>query len=130
MFDNKYDRINTLASKEADRRSVADLVAAFLAAGGTVKAVDHRQPIEQARLRPEAPGSHRQPQEAHCMTAEFKTTEELQALLRSERDSLKRLQDAESNWRRADRERGLRSIAQVRARIAATEAELKMATGR
>jgi hypothetical protein len=64
------------------------------------------------------------------MTAEFKTTEELQALLRSERDSLKRLQDAESNWRRADRERGLRSIAQVRARIAATEAELKMATGR
>ena len=64
------------------------------------------------------------------MTAEFKTTEELQALLRSERDSLKRLQDAESNWRRADRERSLRSIAQVRARIAATEAELKMATGR
>ena len=64
------------------------------------------------------------------MTAEFKTTKELQALLRSERDSLKRLQDAESNWRRADRERGLRSIAQVRARIAATEAELKMATGR
>ena len=64
------------------------------------------------------------------MTAEFKTTDELQALLRSERDSLKRLQDAESNWRRADRERGLRSIAQVRARIAATEAELKMATGR
>ena len=64
------------------------------------------------------------------MTAEFKTTEELQALLRSERDILKRLQDAESNWRRADRERGLRSIAQVRARIAATEAELKMATGR
>lgn len=64
------------------------------------------------------------------MTAEFKTTEELQALLRSERDSLKRLQDAESNWRRADRERGLRSIAQVRERIATTEAELKMATGR
>ena len=64
------------------------------------------------------------------MSAEFKTTEELQALLRAERDSLKRLQDAESNWRRADRERGLRSIAQVRARIAAAEAELKMATGR
>ena len=41
MHDNKYDRINTLASKEADRRSVADRVAAFLAAGGTVKAVDH-----------------------------------------------------------------------------------------
>lgn len=36
MFDNKYDRINTLASKEADRRSVADRVAAFLAAGGRV----------------------------------------------------------------------------------------------
>lgn len=41
MHDNKYDRINTLASKEADRRSVADRVASFIAAGGTVKAVDH-----------------------------------------------------------------------------------------
>ncbi|MFD3300289.1 hypothetical protein [Aquipseudomonas alcaligenes] len=64
------------------------------------------------------------------MTAEFKTTEELQALLRSERDSLKRLQDAESNWRRADRERGLRTIERVRSSIAALEAELKMAKGR
>lgn len=41
MFDNKYDRINTLASKEADRRSVAASVEAFLAAGGKVQAVDH-----------------------------------------------------------------------------------------
>lgn len=41
MHDNKYDRINTLASKEADRRSVADRVAAFLAAGGRVEPVDH-----------------------------------------------------------------------------------------
>lgn len=64
------------------------------------------------------------------MTAEFKTTEELQALLRSERDSLKRLQDAEPNWRRQDRERGLRNIQALRERIATTEAELKMATGR
>lgn len=36
MHDNKYDRINTLASKEADRRRVADRVAAFIAAGGHV----------------------------------------------------------------------------------------------
>ena len=27
MHDNKYDRINTIASKEAERRSVADRVA-------------------------------------------------------------------------------------------------------
>jgi len=41
MHDNKYDRINTIASKEADRRGVADRVAAFLAAGGKVQPVDH-----------------------------------------------------------------------------------------
>ena len=41
MFDNKYDRINTLASKEADRCSVADRVASFIAAGGRVEPVDH-----------------------------------------------------------------------------------------
>ena len=64
------------------------------------------------------------------MTAEFKTTEELQALLRSERDSLKRLQDAESNWRRADRERGLRNIQALRERIEALVAELRMAKGK
>jgi len=68
-------------------------------------------------------------QEAHCMT-EFKTTEELQALLRAERDSLARLQDAEPTWRREDRPRGLRNIERVRNRIAAIEAELKMAKGR
>lgn len=39
MHENKYDRINTLASKEADRRSVADRMAAFLAAGGHVHQV-------------------------------------------------------------------------------------------
>ena len=64
------------------------------------------------------------------MTAEFKTTDELVADLNSSRDSLRRLQSAEPTWRRTDRERGLRSIAQVRERIATTEAELKMATGR
>ena len=64
------------------------------------------------------------------MTAEFKTTEELQALLRSERDSLKRLQDAESNWRRADRERGLRNIQALREQIEALVAELRMAKGK
>lgn len=132
MNDQKYDRINTLASKEADRRSVADRVASFIAAGGTVKAVDHtaNQSIEQARLRPEADCAHRQPQEAAGMSAEFKTTEELQALLRAERDSLARLQDAEPTWRREDRPRGLRNIERVRNRIAAIEAELKMAKGR
>lgn len=41
MHDNKQGRIHTLASKEADRRSVADSVTAFLAAGGRVQAVDH-----------------------------------------------------------------------------------------
>ena len=64
------------------------------------------------------------------MSAEFKTTEELHALLRAERDSLARLQDAEPTWRRQDRERGLRNIQALRERIATTEAELKMATGR
>ena len=64
------------------------------------------------------------------MSAEFKTTEELQALLRAERDSLARLQDAEPTWRREDRPRGLRNIQALRERIAAIEAELKMAKGR
>ena len=41
MFDNKYDRINTLASKEADRQHVEARMAAFLAAGGRVEPVDH-----------------------------------------------------------------------------------------
>ena len=64
------------------------------------------------------------------MTAEFQTTEELRQALRAERDSLARLQDAEPNWRREDRPRGLRNIERVRNRIAAIEAELKMAKGR
>ena len=59
----------------------------------------------------------------------FKTTEELQALLRAERDSLARLQDAEPTWRREDRPRGLRNIERMRSRIASLEAELKMANG-
>ena len=64
------------------------------------------------------------------MSAEFKTTEELQALLRAERDSLARLQDAEPKWGREDGLRGLRNIQALRERIAAIEAELKMAKGR
>ena len=64
------------------------------------------------------------------MSVPFLTTEELQQALRSERDSLKRLQDAEPNWRREDRPRGLRTIERVRNRIAALEGELKMASGR
>lgn len=64
------------------------------------------------------------------MTAEFKTTEELRALLRSERDSLKRLQDAEPTWRRDDRARGLRNIQALRERIEALVAELCMAKGK
>ena len=64
------------------------------------------------------------------MTAEFKTTDELVADLNSSRDSLRRLQSAEPTWRREDRPRGLRTIERVRNRIAAIEAELKMAKGR
>ena len=64
------------------------------------------------------------------MSETFMTTEDLQQALRSERDSLKRLQDAEPKWRREDRPRGLRTIERVRSRIAALEGELKMANGR
>ena len=64
------------------------------------------------------------------MSVPFLTTEELQQALRSERDSLKRLQDAVPKWRREDGLRGLRNIERVRNRIAAIEAELKMAKGR
>ena len=39
MHDNKYDRINTLASKEADRQHVEARMAAFFAAGGHVHQV-------------------------------------------------------------------------------------------
>lgn len=39
MNDQKYDRINTLASKELDRRSVADSVARFLASGGRIQQI-------------------------------------------------------------------------------------------
>ena len=61
------------------------------------------------------------------MSVPFLTTEELQQALRDDRDSLRRLQDAEPNWRREDRPRGLRNIERVRKRIEAIEAELKMA---
>ena len=39
MNDQKYDRINTLASKELDRRSVADSVDRFLASGGRIQQI-------------------------------------------------------------------------------------------
>lgn len=39
MHDNKYDRINTIASKEADRQHVEARMAAFFAAGGHVHQV-------------------------------------------------------------------------------------------
>lgn len=64
------------------------------------------------------------------MTAEFKTTDELVADLNGCRDSLRRLQDAEPNWRRPDRERGLRNIQALRERIEALVAELCMAKGK
>ena len=64
------------------------------------------------------------------MSAGFQTTEELQTQLRADQDSLNRLQKAEPGWRIADRPRGLRTIERVRNRIAAIEAELKMAKGR
>lgn len=56
--------------------------------------------------------------------------DDLDEELRSHRDSLRRLQDAEPNWRREDRPRGLRTIESVRKRIEAIEAELKRAKGR
>lgn len=40
MQDNKYDRINTLASKEPERRRVAASVDAFLAAGGSINQIE------------------------------------------------------------------------------------------
>lgn len=55
---------------------------------------------------------------------------DLEEELRSNRDSLRRLQDAEPNWRREDRPRGLRTIENVRKRIEAIEAELKRTNGR
>jgi len=64
------------------------------------------------------------------MSAGFQTTEELVADLNSCRDSLRRLQDAEPNWRRPDRERGLRNIQALRERIEALVAELCMAKGK
>ena len=39
MLDTKYDRINTIASKERDRSSVADSVALFLASGGCIQQI-------------------------------------------------------------------------------------------
>ena len=38
-MNEKHDRINTLASKETDRRSVADRVASFLASGGCIQQI-------------------------------------------------------------------------------------------
>jgi len=64
------------------------------------------------------------------MSAGFQTTEELQTQLRADQDSLNRLQKAEPGWRIADRPRGLSNIHRLRNRIAVTEAELNMATGR
>ena len=49
MHDNKYDRINTLASKEADRRSVADRVAAILADARPAGVAPSINPIHLSR---------------------------------------------------------------------------------
>lgn len=49
MSDSKYSRINTLASKEADRRSVADRVSAFLSAGGHIHSIEQGVSGEKAR---------------------------------------------------------------------------------
>ena len=48
MNDQKYDRINTLASKEHDRRSVADSVASFLASGGCIQQIAQSASANQA----------------------------------------------------------------------------------
>lgn len=64
------------------------------------------------------------------MPIPFQTTEELQVNLRGYRESLRMLQTHEPTWRRADRPRGLATIAKVIERINETEAELAMATAR
>lgn len=64
------------------------------------------------------------------MPIPFQTTEELQVNLRGYRESLRMLQTHEPNWRRADRSRGLATIAKVIERINETEIELAMATAR
>ena len=65
MHDNKYDRINTLASKEPDRRSVADSVARFLASGGCI------QQIAQSA------GTHQAPTYNNCAARKRRTTTKL-----------------------------------------------------
>ena len=62
MFDNKYDRINTLASKELDRRSVADSVARFLASGGFIQQIAQNA------------GTHQAPSYSNCSTRKRRTT--------------------------------------------------------
>lgn len=47
------------------------------------------------------------------MPIPFQTTEELQVNLRGYRESPRMLQTHEPNWRRADRPRGLATIAKV-----------------
>lgn len=64
------------------------------------------------------------------MPIPFQTIEELQINLRGYRESLRMLQTHEPNWSRADRPRGLESIAKVLERINETETELAMATAR
>lgn len=59
----------------------------------------------------------------------FLTTEELRLTLASYRDSLQRLQEQEPTWNKAERKRGLNTIAQVRQHIIDAEAELAMARG-
>lgn len=49
MHEQKYDRINTIASKETDRRIVADRVAVFLSAGGHIHPVAQGVGSQKAR---------------------------------------------------------------------------------
>ena len=62
MHENKYDRINTIASKERDRSSVADSVALFLASGGCI------QQIAQSASATYAPAYNNRSGRKRCTT--------------------------------------------------------------
>ena len=61
MHENKYDRINTIASKEHDRRSVADSVAHFLASGGCIQQIAQSASANHAPTYNNCSGRKRRP---------------------------------------------------------------------
>lgn len=60
----------------------------------------------------------------------FLTTPELKQHIECLQDSLQRLQKHEPNWKRAERARGLRTIARVRQQLQELEADLAMTKGK